>query len=158
MRVTHAISVALRVGISLALLSAVAWSLVLLLPRVSDSEFAELQTRRREEVAKRKTGEFAFWTHQPEIVAARQIGPFGHRVVSLLTLATFPAVIAAKKQVLPALCLGLPLLEEESWRAFYLIVIYSALMWLTLGTLGTAAVLGVRNRIHRSARETVGAG
>jgi hypothetical protein len=158
MNLAPPIATSLRVGGCLAGLSVVGWLSVLLLPPVSEAEFSELAALRHEEVARRQVGEFALWNHQPEILAARQIGPFGHRAVSLLVLATFPAVLAAKRQVLPDICSGLPLLKQESWQAFYRVLAYSAIMWFTLGILVARAVGGVRHVLGRRSTVTLGAG
>jgi hypothetical protein len=158
MKVGRGLYVSLRVGLTLALLSVLAWLLVFLLPPVSDSEFAELESQRTAELARRSVHEFTFGDHQPLILAARRIGPFGHPGFALLSLATFPAVMAATRQAAPPLGFDLPLAKQESWLAFILVLLYSASMWFALGVTSTGALVGLRRLLRRGSRAAAGAG
>jgi hypothetical protein len=130
---------------------------VLLLPPLSDPQFSELETQRTAELAKRAVGEFTLWNHQPFILAARRVGPFGHPGFALLTLATFPAVMAGTRQAAPPLAFGFPLLKQESWFAFLLVLLYSASMWFALGVSITGVVVGLRRLFRRCTRVVAGA-
>src|SRR6266545_5980318 len=157
MKVSRGLHISLRVGLSLALFAVLAWLLVLLLPPVSDAEFSELEAQRATELAKRSVGDMSLWNHQPLILAARKVGPFGHPGVSLLAFATLPAVMTAFRQVQPPLCFGLPLLKQESWLAFLLVLVYSALMWFVLGVLLASVVQGLRRLFPHDSHATAGA-
>jgi hypothetical protein len=158
MKAAHLFAVVFRAGLSLAFLAALAWCSVLLLPALSDAQFSEMKGFREQEIAKRMGGDMSFWGHQPQIIAARQVGPFVHPALSALILATFPAFRAGITQVKQPIISDLPLLKQESWRAFYFVTLYSALMWFVLGTCAAGVVVGFRALFRRSSRAMPGAG